>query len=196
MRFTVAYASVLLFASFSCILATPIAVNRDTLIQRRSESGLSVRATEIVSIEARGVGSSRLEQQKASLNLGKVAITDFVFTAMVAPHDSDFETVNAHVERVKRAVKTLIKTLIKCGLHGTGTQVKDFGLPDGGFEEIQPSSQVEFTFKLGGVSYNGILTDLSGQNAKKSGILYVGKHMVYPKPPMDSESDTNTCVTM
>ncbi|KAF9060258.1 hypothetical protein BDP27DRAFT_1430293 [Rhodocollybia butyracea] len=46
MRFTIPFASVLLVASLNCIWATPIAVDRGSEIQQRSESHLNGRATE------------------------------------------------------------------------------------------------------------------------------------------------------
>ncbi|KAF9060257.1 hypothetical protein BDP27DRAFT_1370702 [Rhodocollybia butyracea] len=47
MRVTIPFASVLLVVSLGCIWATPIAVDRDRMIQQRSEPHLNERATEI-----------------------------------------------------------------------------------------------------------------------------------------------------
>ncbi|KAF9058736.1 hypothetical protein BDP27DRAFT_1403798 [Rhodocollybia butyracea] len=66
MRLTVPYASVLLVASLSCIWATPIAVNRNTLIQKRSESDSSTRATTILPFEPRSLGFNGLSARARS----------------------------------------------------------------------------------------------------------------------------------
>ncbi|KAF9070912.1 hypothetical protein BDP27DRAFT_1362159 [Rhodocollybia butyracea] len=180
MRFAVPYASFLLVASFSCIWATPIVVNRDTLIQRRSESDLGLK---IGSLEARGVGPSSMAQEAISESR-KAVISDFLFISMV---------LEPNPEKVKEAVRELIER----GLRRTGVRGEIFS-PVEGFEKLPAevfkkfpgkSSQVEFTFnltyKLKRVSYSGILMDLSGKNTKEdadSGILYRAGTRIYVRP--------------
>ncbi|KAF9071429.1 hypothetical protein BDP27DRAFT_1419006 [Rhodocollybia butyracea] len=76
MRFTIPFASVLLVASLSFIWATPIAVDRGSEIQQRSdssESHLNSGATGIHPIEARAPvqGDGPLKKQGDGLNTGQ-----------------------------------------------------------------------------------------------------------------------------
>ncbi|KAF9070910.1 hypothetical protein BDP27DRAFT_1401705 [Rhodocollybia butyracea] len=181
MRFAVSYAFVLLVASFSCIWATPITVNRDTL-QRRSKP--DSRLKELGLPEVNGPMTFSLEQTVTS-----DSISEFRFVSLPG-----VELTPWKVKKIKEAVRELIERgLHKIGFRKVHPTVEELEkqLPAGIFEKFpkeSPSVQVEFQFRFRGVPYNGILMNLVGNNAGEDadrGILYKNGGQIYvgPKAP-------------
>ncbi|KAF9062172.1 hypothetical protein BDP27DRAFT_1484098 [Rhodocollybia butyracea] len=127
MRFTVLYASVLLVASLNCIWATPIAVDRNTL-QRRSDSGLNTRATEISSVEARSLDinglSARADEAGSASKEGESSapkplvpqtISFFNFMTPVEPSKLQLMTERAGraIERANPGIKVTLKPSVR-----------------------------------------------------------------------------------
>ncbi|KAF9065809.1 hypothetical protein BDP27DRAFT_1469554 [Rhodocollybia butyracea] len=185
MLFNIPYTSALLAASLSCIWATPIAVNRDTL-QRRSESELSSRATENGSLEARGLGFDSLSTVHAIHGRAPhpKVVTDFDFVRRVYPI-----TVDGARGVASTVMRFLAHALPGVGIpnHESLSHLYHFG-PD----TLAPSKQyfiVEFKFKLDNVEYQGVVMnptrkiEADGSLTETRGIMYRERSRFYPAPP-------------
>ncbi|KAF9069361.1 hypothetical protein BDP27DRAFT_1402685 [Rhodocollybia butyracea] len=198
MLFTIPYASVLLVASLSCIWATPIAVNRDTLTQQRSESDLRSRVMEIGSLEARGLGFNSLSARgdvhaiHGRADRGEPmgarqpkAVKDFKFVRRVYPVTAvDSGNVASEVENfLGRALPYVI-----IPSHQTLSEWYQK------HADALPASEdyfiVEFIFKLDNMEYQGVLVnplkrpEEDGIVTETRGILYKERSRVYPPPPL------------
>ncbi|KAF9062175.1 hypothetical protein BDP27DRAFT_1428216 [Rhodocollybia butyracea] len=197
MLFTVPYASFLLVASLSCIWATPIAVDRNTL-QRRSRSDLGLRTTETGPLEARDRRVSHLKAEefrighpvesaakKGSSESPRVPqkISHFSFTLSipVVVNPSVKEGSPKMIEEVEKARKKARKRAKDFVERVCPDFSVDFSeKPEAKVQRFgfQPQQNIPFTFSMNGKTY---LARLGSAGTGEGDELWKDGTKIYPK---------------